>query len=520
MRWAACLFLCAPHFAFAAPSVLRIGNGAEPESLDPHRLQTVTAYNIALDLYEGLTAMSPRAEPVPGAAERWDVSADGLEYIFHLRPQLHWSNGDPLTAEDFAAGLRRSVDPATGSAYSQVLAPIRHAEDIIAGRLKPNTLGVDVLDAQTLRIVLKDPTPYLPGLLSLPMAFPVHRPSLKQYGAQFARAGRLVSNGAYTLEDWVVHSQIRLARNPQYWNDRATQIDSVYFYPTEDVHSELKRYRAGELDMTFSIPAVQAKWLHENLGAELRTAPFLDTYYLGFNCARAPFQDRPRLRQALAMSLDRELITEKVLYGLGKPASGWVPDGVTAHTAQAPLWAAWTREKRLAEARRLYVAEGYSADKPLDVEIRYATNQQARRVAIVVAAMWKQNLGARVQLVNEELKVFLSDRRLKKTQVFLGNWLGDYNDAATFTDMLSSRRGQGTTGWSNARYEALLDRAAAERDAAARQALLEEAERIVLDETPLTPIYFDVSKHLVKPRVAGREDNVLDYHLSRYLQLH
>ena len=278
-----------PSLVWSAGAMLRIGNGNEPETLDPQRVEGVSASNIVRDLYEGLTALSPRGELIAGAAERWDISPDGREYRFQLRPSARWSNGDPLTAEDFVAGLRRSVEPATGSAYAQMLTPIVGASAVIAGTAPPSQLGVRALDVQTLVIQLHAPTPYFLGLLAHPSSFPNHRPSLEKWGRDFSRPGRLVSNGAYALEQWVPQGQVRLRRNRHYWNDARTGIDQVEFRPSEDANSELKRYRADELDITYEIPLLQAPWLRANLGRELRIAPYIGTYFYGFNCLQPPF---------------------------------------------------------------------------------------------------------------------------------------------------------------------------------------------------------------------------------------
>src|SRR5581483_2885700 len=311
---------------------------------------------------------------------------------------------DPLTAEDFAAGLRRSADPATGSRYAQLLSPIENAEAVSAGLMPPARLGVEAVDPQTLRIRLHDPAPYFPAVLANPACFPVHRPSLQRYGRDFARPGRLVGNGAYRLEDWVVQARVTLARNPQYWDDAHTAIDRVIYYPTEDLAAELKRYRAGELDVSYAIPMSQARWVRGLLGQELHLAPYLGAFWYGYNLTRPPFQGSAGLRRALSLAVDREVIAGKLLQGAALPAYGFVPPGTWNYAPQQPDWAGWSRERQLAEARRLYAAAGYSDAHPLEVELRYNTSEDHRRVAIVIAAMWKQNLGVHTRLVNEEWK--------------------------------------------------------------------------------------------------------------------
>jgi oligopeptide transport system substrate-binding protein len=499
----------------AAVQVLRKGNGAEPESLDPHRAESVTAANILRDLFEGLTLEAADGRIIPGAAERWDISADALTYTFHMRPDARWSNGDPVTAQDFEFGLRRSCDPATLNEYASILYPIQNAEAVIGGKAPVGALGVRALDAATLEIRLQGPTPYFLGLLTHATAYPVHRPSLERYAGKFARPGVLVSNGAYRLEEWVVQSYIRLVRNPRYWDDARTTINEVFYYPIENDDSEVNRYRAGELDFTEGVPFRQIRWLRKNLASELRISPYLGTYYFGFNNTRAPFKDNPELRMALSLAVDREILTQRVM-GSGEIAAyGFVPP-VADYTGQRAPWASWTQEQRNAEARRLYREAGFSEDNPLQVDVHYNTDQNHKRIAGALAAMWKQTLGVRSKLLNQEWKVFLESRKRKViTQVFRSGWIGDYNDAYTFSQLMHSKNGQNDPGYSSAAYDALLDEAAAEADAQRRRELLEAAERQLLADMPLIPLYFYVSKRLVKPWVGGFTPNIMDHHHTK-----
>lgn len=510
----------AAELAPPAQQVLHHGNGAEPNSLDPHRSEGVSANNIARDLFEGLTGISPKGEVVPAAAEHWTISADGLGYTFTLRAGLRWSDGSALTAEDFAEGFRRSIAPATGNTFAQMLSAIEQADAILKGKAPPTTLGVTAPDARTLHIRLRAPTPYLLGLLSHPSTFPVHRPSIEQWGRDFARPGRLVSNGAYQLKDWVVQSHVELVRNPQYWNNAATRIERVSYHPSEDISSELKRYAADEFDTTYEIPLVQAKALRARYGEELHIAPYFGSYYYGFNLAKPPFKDNPKLRQALSMALDREVIVGKVMNGVALPAYSYVPPGMWNYTPQVPAWAAWPRERKLAAARQLLTEAGYGPENPLTVELRYNTHDDHKRIAVVIAAMWKQWLGVETRLINEEFKVFLQNRKLREvTQVFRSAWISDYDDATSFLDLPTSTHGRNDSVYRNPAYDALLQQAAATADITARRALLEEAERLLLVDLPVLPIYTYVSKHLVKPWVAGWQDNAYDYHYTKDLSV-
>lgn len=520
--WRANLFTLLLLLASSAQShdIVHIGNGNEPETLDPHRVEGVSASNIARDLYEGLTAVDAEGQVVPAAAKSWWVSDDGREYRFRLRIGARWSSGEPLIAEDFAAGLRRSLDPSTGSAYAQMLAMIARVEVV---RVAPSNLNaqVELTPAQQeLVIRLRSPTTHFLRLLSHPSTFPIHRSSLQRWGKNFARPGRLVSNGAYTLESWTPQSSIRLKRNRYYWNDARTAIDTVVYQPAEDSNTELKRYRADELDVTYEIPLQQAPWLRQNYGRDLHISSYLGTYFYGFNCSRPPFKDNPKLRRALTLAVDRQVIVDKVMNGLALPAYSLLPPGLSGYTPQRPEWADWSRERRLAEARRLYAEAGYSAQRPLEVELRYNTHEDHRRIATVVAAMWKQWLGVRTKLLNEEFKVFIQNRNLRKiTQLFRAVWIADYDDPTAFTDILHSSHGQNDMAYDNPDYDSLLALAAAEADSERRSQHLAQAEQLLLRDQPLLPIYTYTSKHLVKPWVQGWQDNPLDIHYSKDLRI-
>ena len=500
--------------------VLRKGNGAEPQTLDPHKAEGVPSSNILRDLYEGLITEAPDGSLTPGAAKKWDISPTGTVYTFQLRKEAKWSNGEPITARDFVYSFRRSVDPATGSKYSQILSSILNAEDIIKGVKPVETLGIKTLDKYHLEITLKAPTPYFLGLLTHSTTYPVYQPAVEKYGGKFARPGNLVSNGAYRLDEWVVQSHVTLQRNPEYWNDSETTINKVTYYVIEDQSSELRRYRAGEIDWTETIPLGETAWIHKNLGGELKISPYLGTYYYGLNLTKPPFKDNRALRAALSMAIDREIITEKIS-GLGEiPAYGWVPPGIIDYTAQSFEFRSMKRQRRLAEAKRLYRKAGYSENNPLHIELRYNTSENHRKIAVTVAAMWKKALGLTTELVNEEWKVFLKNRKQKQvTQVFRAGWIGDYNDAYTFAELMYSSHGINDVGYQNPHYDQLLAKASLEQQPAKRRLLLEEAERILLSDHPIIPIYFYVSKSLVKPYVSGFVGNVVDHHHTKHLRI-
>ncbi|MEM1413017.1 MAG: peptide ABC transporter substrate-binding protein [Pseudomonadota bacterium] len=504
----------------ADEQVLHRDNGEEPQTLDPHLAEGVPAANILRDLFEGLTAEGPDGRIVPGVAMRWNISRDGLTYTFYLRREATWSNGDPLLAEDFVWSLRRSADPATASNFATMLLPIENAAQVLAGETPPESLGVEALDEHTLQIRLTDPTPYFLGLLNHSATYPVHRPSLEAHGARFSRPGNLVSNGAFVLEDWVVRSHIELKRNERYWDAENTILERVMVYPLEDQSTSLKQFRAGNLHWTFEVPSNQFEWLQEHYADQLVVTPWLGSYFFGFNLQREPFIASPQLRKALLLAVDRELITDKVTQFGEAPSFTLIPPGIGDYVSPLPDYASWTQEERNAEAQRLYAAAGYSENDPLRIEIRYNTSENHKKVALAIASLWKQVLGVQATLVNEEWKVFLQNRSQRVlTQVFRAGWIGDYADPYSFLQLFRSGHGQNDYGFSNGLYDSLLEQIAAERIPARRRRLMEEAERVLLEESPIVPVYTYVTKRLVDSHLRGWENNVMDHHYSKHMFL-
>jgi oligopeptide transport system substrate-binding protein len=347
----------------------------------------------------------------------------------------------------------------------------------------------------------------------------VHGPSLAANGAQYAKPGKLLSNGAYVLTDWVVGSKIVLKRNRNYRDDAHTHIDQVEFLHVADPGDEFRQYRAGQIDVSYVVPPPQFAWIKEHLGAEMHVSPQLSVYYYGFNLTRPPFKGQPGLRRALSMVIDREKLVTAVT-GVGEaPAYSWVPPGVADYTPQAFDYAQMPYAERVRQARELYRKAGYSAEKPLRIELRYNSGEVHNRLAVAVAAMWKEQLGVETTLYAEEFRALLQSMQAKKvTQVFRSSWVGDFNDAYSFAQLLQSDFGINLTGYANPAYDALLADAVTQADPEKRRALLEEAERTMLGDTPLLPIYFYVNKHLVKPYVQGWTDNVMNVQYSKDLR--
>ena len=507
----------------AEEQVLYRGNGEEPQTLDPHRSEGVPAAHVLRDLYEGLTTESADGDIIPGAAQRWNISADGKTYTFYMDRSARWSNGDALTAEDFVFSLRRSADPATASNSATMLLPILNAKEVIGGELPPDQLGVSLLDEFTLQIQLVDPTPYFLGLLSHASTYPVHRGSLEAEGLEaegggFSRPEVLVSNGAYVLKRWEVRSFIELERNPLYRAAAETLMERVFYVPIEDLNAEVKQFRAGELDWTYEVPNNQFKWLEQNYPDELIITPWLGSYFFGFNLTREPFLESPGLRRALVLAIDREVITGKVTQFGEQPSFALVPPGIGDYPPAVPEYAAWTQEERNAEAVRLYEEAGYSQENPLDTEIRYNSSENHKKIALAVASMWKQVLGVQTTLVNEEWKVFLQNREQKVvTRVFRAGWISDYNDPYSFLELFRTGHGRNDYGYANDSYDALLEQIARERIPGRRERMMVEAERILLEDNPILPVYTYITKRLVDQRIRGWQNNAMDHHLSRYM---
>ena len=500
----------------AEDQVVYRGNGEEPETLDPHLAQGVPAASILRDLFEGLTAESAAGDLVPGAALRWNISRDARTYTFYLRRDLVWSNGDPLTVDDFVFSLQRAINPVTASSAARTLLPILNAREVLAGELPVEDLGISLLDEFTMQITLTGPTPYFLGLLASPVAFPVHRGNVEEFGDQFSKPGNLVSNGAFVLSKWTPRVSIELERNPRYRDADATLVEKVFYLPTEDRATEVKQFRAGELDWTNEVPNNQFKWLQTHYADELVISPWMGSYFLGFNLTQEPFIDNPSLRMALILSIDRQIITEKVTQFGEMPSFALVPPGIDGYVPFSPEYADWAQEERDHEARRLYEQAGYSEENPLRVEIRYNTSDNHKKIALAVASMWKQTLGVNATLVNEEFRVFMQNREQKViTQIFRAGWISDYNDPYSFLEMFRTGHGRNDYGYANSTFDALLDEVGTERVRARRERLMFEAERMLMSDHVIIPIYTYVTKRLVNPHLRGWQNNVMDHHPTR-----
>ncbi|WP_072576250.1 peptide ABC transporter substrate-binding protein [Suttonella ornithocola] len=498
--------------------VFNRGNGSEPHSIDPQIAEGVPSSHIQRDLFEGLVAEDSKGELVPGVAKNWDVSDDGKTYTFHLR-DTKWSDGSPFTADDVVYALQRLVDPAVGSTYSFIIYPIVNAKAIAEGEEKDlNKLGVKAIDPHTVEITLNSPTPYFLGLLTHSSTYPVPKAVVEKYGKEWTRKENIVSNGPFKMAEWVPNSKMTLVKSDNYWDKDAVKLDKVVFYPIEDQNAELKRYRAGELDWTYEIPNDQIKWLKANLADELKIEPYLGVYYYGFNLTKAPFKDNPKLREALSLAIDRKVLTEKVTGAGELPAYNFIPPGVLHYKSYEPEIANWSREKQIEEAKKLYAEAGYSKEHPLKLELVYNTSENHKKIAVAIAAMWKQVLGVQTDLVNQEWKVYLQNRREKNTQAFRAGWIGDYNDPYTFLELFQSNAGGlNDPGYANADFDKYVADAANIQDLDERAKVLQQAEKQFVNDTAVMPIYHYVTKRLVKPYVKGYDINIMDHSRSKYI---
>lgn len=504
----------------AGQSIINRALSTEPESLDPQKSRSVQALDVLRDIGEGLVAYSASGELIAATAASWEISEDGLTYTFHVRPGARWSNGDPVMAQDFVSGLQRLVDPQTAAFYAAELSNVANAAAIVAGDMPVTALGVEAIDDATLVISLLRPTPYLLSLLTHPSTFPVHRGSVAEHGDGFARAGKLLSNGAYVLVDWQPGSIIELRRNEHYWNNANTAIDVVRHHIVTQEMAEVNRYRAGELHTTSTVPPDNFDQLRTEYADELHIAPTLGVYYYGFNLTKPPFKDNPALRRALSMAIDREILVEAITGRGEAPAYSWVPPGIENYGPPRLSYADLSQDERNALARSLYKEAGYSEANPLRFELRYNTSDTQQRIALAVQAMWRDVLGVEATPVNVEFQVLLDQMRdAEVTEVFRSSWFGDYNDANTFLAIMQSGSPGNMPRYANEEYDTLMQSASEQLDLDRRRLYLEEAERVLLADHAVIPLYFYVSKHLVSPEVGGWEDNILNYHYSQYLSL-
>ena len=498
---------------------LLLGNQNEPASFDPHLYDSATEFNIIGALFEGLTTFDEKtATPAPGMAERWEISADGLIYTFHLRANARWSNGDRLTARDFVWSFERYLSPALASAYAYMLSPIRGADAFNAGKTKNFAeVGVEAIDDTTLRLTLTRPAPYVLGMAVTLM--PIHRASVERAGraddrrSPWARPGQLVGNGAFALAEWQPNARVVVTKNPHYWGAAANTIERIIFFPIEKADTEELNFRAGQLHLTFDIPPSKIPVYRKEAPDRLRLDPLLNLMFVNFNVTKPPLND-PRVRRALALTLDRAAISGSVFNGARLPARTLVPPncgGYTGPTGQREDFAA---------ARDLLAAAGFPGGKNFPALAMLVRNDATMpKVAEIIQALWHRELGVKITIEPSEQKTWVENRNALRHTIALGTFTGDFPDPTNFLDIFRTGHGSNSSGWSNPAYDRLLDDAAFAVDPSARLALLRDAEKLVLDEAALAPVIFGARTYLIHPAVKNWEPAPMGIHRYQLVRL-
>ncbi len=491
----------------AETQTMVIGNSAEPESLDPHKTSGVPESNIIRQMLIGLTTTDNDGKTIPGMATEWHTD-DNKVWTFKIR-DANWSNGDPVTAHDFVYSFRRLVDPATASPYSTYLADLTmlNAQDIVDGKQSPDTLGVKAIDDKTLEITLAEPVPYLPDALMHTSVKPVNQKAVAQFGDKWTSPENYVANGPYNLKEWQINEKIVLTRNPTYYDDANTTINEVTLLAVGESSTEVNRYKAGEMDITSGVPEEQFQQLKTELGTQVSVQPKLCTYYYEFNNTKPPFND-PRVRRALTLAMDRETVAEKIL-GQGQTAAYQLnPTFIQGMNNYTPEWQSWSKEQRIAEAKRLLAEAGYNASNPLSFELLYNTSDSHKKIASAAVSFWKDGLEfIDAKLVNQEWKTYLETKRKQDFEIARAGWCADYNEPSSFLNIFKSGNSQNAGKYNSPTYDAImLKTLGADIDANGRAELYHQAEAELEKDNPAIFVYHYVGPKLIKPYVAGFSD--------------
>jgi len=506
---------------FIAPAFAEVvynrGSAADPESLDPHKTSTTYEADILRDLFLGLTTEDAKSQTIPGAAESWTVSDDGKTYTFKLRQGATWSDGSPVTADDFVYSWRRVLDPATGSEYASMIYPVLNAEELNTGKAKPEDLGVKAVDPGTLEVTLKAPTPYFLEMLTHQATYPVQKANVDKFGNDFVKAGNLVSNGAYTLAEFVPNDHIKLVKNPKFYDAANVKIDTVNYIPNEDRSAAMKRFEAGELDTYGDLPTEQLADLKAKFGDEIRVGPYLGTYYYAIKTDKAPW-DNVKLRNAISEAIDRDFLAEKVWNNSMLPGYSMVPPGITGYTPALASFADKSQLDREDDAKKVLAELGYGPDKPLKMEIRYNTSENHKNTAVAIQEQLKP-LGIDVTLLNTDTKTHYAHLEQKGDyDLARAGWIADYSDPESFLGISVKASGNNYSNFNDAKFEDLMKQAAAAGgDPAKRMELLSQAERVLIDNVGNIPLLYYSFHNAVSKKIAGWDDNVMDRHPTRFI---
>ena len=500
-----------PAFAANVPSGAQLASTQEivrhikdePASLDPMKAVGLPEIQVMRDLFEGLTNQDAHGKIVPGVALSWS-SNDNKTWIFTLRKDARWSNGEPVTAQDFVYSWQRLVEPKNSSpfAWFAALSGIENAEAITKGQMSADKLGVTATDATHLKVTLSRPVPWFPSMVANAAMYPVSKQVIEKEGDSWTSPGKLVGNGAYKLQDRVVNEKIVLVRNANYWDDQKSVLTKVTFIPINEESSATKRYRANDIDITESFPKNMYALLKKELPGQVYTPDQLGTYYYAFNTEKGPTAD-VRVRKALSWSIDRRIIAEKVLGTGEKPAWHFTPDVTAGFTPMKSYLQQHSQQELNAQAKALLTAAGYGPGKPLHLTLLYNTSESHQKIAIAVASMWKKNLGVDVTLQNQEWKTYIDSRNSGSFDVIRASWIGDYNEPSTFLSLLTSTHTGNIARFRSADYDAVITKASTETSVAARNTDYNKAEQIIADQAPIAPIYQYTNGRLIKPWVKG-----------------
>ncbi|MFI5355958.1 MAG: peptide ABC transporter substrate-binding protein [Opitutales bacterium] len=502
--------------------VWSVGNGTEPQDLDPQTVTGVPEHNILLGLFEGLVSEDPKTlEPVPGVAERWTISDDGLVYTFYLRNHLKWSNGEPLTADDFVQSYQRALTPSIGCKYAYMFWSVVGAKDFNTGKLTDFTkVGFKALDDRTLQFTLIHPTSFLLRMIASHYTwYPVPIKTIARFGGlargdtPWTRPGNLVSNGPFQLKEWRPGQRIVLERNPHYWDAKNVLLDQIRFFATEDITAEERMFRTGQIDRTNELPNAKIDAYRRDYPETLRIEPYLGVYFYRLNVTRPPLNDK-RVRQALALAIDRESLVKNVTRGGQRPAYAVSYPGTAGYTPTARL------PGDIAKARQLLAEAGYPGGRNWPhVELLYNTSENHRAIAEAIQQMWRQNLGIDVQLANQEWKVYLNSEQNLDYWIERAGWIADYVDPNVFLEIWTTGNTNNNTGWSNPEYDRLAAAALVAKTDPARYALYQKMDAILVDELPVIPIYYYTRVYAMSPKVKGFWPNLLDDHPYKYIHI-
>ncbi|MCY0389833.1 peptide ABC transporter substrate-binding protein [Robbsia sp. Bb-Pol-6] len=497
-----------PGVMLAPNQVLIRNNGSEVETLDPNLAETVPAHAILMDLFEGLTANDNHGGTVPGVAEKWEQK-DPTTWIFHLRKNAKWSNGETVTAGDFVYGMQRLVDPRTASSYASTYGGfLVNGTDIIAGRKPATALGVKAIDAVTLEIKTPYPVPFLPDVMANGNLGPINKAGVEKYGVNWTKPGNLVSNGAYMLKTWQVNDRIVVVKNPQYWDAANVQLTQITFLPIESEDADVKMFQSGSEDWEYQLPPGAYPRLKQDYPKDIRNTPMLGLRYFTFNM-QDPLLKDVRVRQALSMVVDREVLAQHVTASGETPAYGLIVKGMKGADVGNYDWAAWPMAKRVATAKQLLAAAGVKPGTQLHIAMN--TSDFNKRMSIFLASEWKSKLGLDAQIDSMEFKVLLRQRHAGQFQVARNGWIADYNDASAFLTLVQCGSEQNDSHGCDPKADALMLQASQSNDPALRQKLQTQAAQLAMANYPILPLMQYTAARLVKPYVGGyTNDNPLD----------